>query len=273
MRADDEPEAVVLVGASSKVMVGTSSTATPSAVEAASAVPKLKESKVCRTSAVVEAGTAMVAVMRTLAAATLIVTSDLSTPAALATFCCKLDLSSSEYALTLPLAVSVSTTVSVEGRGGAGGGSEGVLGGDEGGWTRNVTVPTQSACTGAKMTAPVAGRCGAVRERGAQPVAVPLMVEGRGAQLKALIAGSKMPTQLASYGAKTTRPSLVVVAPRNANDGVDKMWTQLKALVVGSKMPTQSVLAGAKMTRCQRSRCWPARKRRVRRRPSRLQRT
>ena len=99
------------------------------------------------------------------------------------------------------------------------------------------------------------------------------MVEGRGAQLKALIAGSKMPTQLASYGAKTTRPSLVVVAPRNANDGVDKMWTQLKALVVGSKMPTQSVLAGAKMTRCQRSRCWPARKRRVRRRPSRLQRT
>ena len=193
LRADDESEAVVIVGASSKVMVGTSSTATPSAVEAASAVPKLEESKVCRTSAVVEAGTAMVAVMRTLTAATLIVTSDLSTPAALATFCCKLDLSSSEYSLTLPLAVSVSTTVSVEGRGGGGGvggggggggglgggkggmpgfggesgeggqggggegglgGDKGGLGGDEGGWTRNVTVPTQSACTGAKMTRP-----------------------------------------------------------------------------------------------------------------------
>ena len=38
LRADDESEAVVLVGASSKLMVGTSSTATPSAVEAASAV-------------------------------------------------------------------------------------------------------------------------------------------------------------------------------------------------------------------------------------------
>ena len=35
----------------------------------------------------------MVAVMRTLATATLIVTNDASTPAALATFCCKLDLS------------------------------------------------------------------------------------------------------------------------------------------------------------------------------------
>ena len=75
------------------VMVGTSSTVTPSAVEASAAVPKLEESEVCTASAVVEAGTAMVAVMRTLAAATRIVTSDWSTPAALATFCCKLDLS------------------------------------------------------------------------------------------------------------------------------------------------------------------------------------
>ena len=77
----------------STVIVGTSSTVTPSAVEAATAVPRLEESEVRSTSAVVEAGTAIVAVMRTLAAITRIVTSDLSTPAALATFCCKLDLS------------------------------------------------------------------------------------------------------------------------------------------------------------------------------------
>ena len=53
MRADDESEAVGIVGASSKVMAGSSSTVTPSAVEAASAVPKLEESKACSTSAVV----------------------------------------------------------------------------------------------------------------------------------------------------------------------------------------------------------------------------
>ena len=59
------------------VMVGISSTVMPSAVEAASAVPRLEESEVCTCSAVVEAGTAMVAVMITLAAVTWIVTSDL----------------------------------------------------------------------------------------------------------------------------------------------------------------------------------------------------
>ena len=75
------------------VMVGTSSTVMPSAVEASSAVPRLEESEVFTWSAVLEVGTAMVAVMRTLAAVTSIVTSDLSTPAAVATFCCKLDLS------------------------------------------------------------------------------------------------------------------------------------------------------------------------------------
>ena len=77
-------------------IVGTASTATPSSVEAASAVPRVEASEVCSASAVVEAGTMMVAVMRTLAAATRIVTSDLSTPAAAATFCCRLDLSLSE---------------------------------------------------------------------------------------------------------------------------------------------------------------------------------
>ena len=78
------------------VIVGTASTVTPSTAEAAPAVPRLEESEVCISSAVMEAGMAMVAVMRTLAAATLIVTSDLSTPAALATLCCKLEMSVSE---------------------------------------------------------------------------------------------------------------------------------------------------------------------------------
>ena len=58
-------------------MVGASSTVMPSAVEAASAVPRLEESEVFISSAVVEAGTPIVAVMITLAAVTRIVTSDL----------------------------------------------------------------------------------------------------------------------------------------------------------------------------------------------------
>ena len=75
-------------------MVGTDSTVTPSAAEAAAAVPKLEESEfTIRVAAVLEAGTAMVAVMITLAAATRIVTSDLSTPAAVATACCRLEVS------------------------------------------------------------------------------------------------------------------------------------------------------------------------------------
>ena len=76
--------------------MGSSSTVTPSAVEAASAVPRLEESEVCTWSAVLEAGTAMVAVMSTLAAATRIVTSDLSTPATMAINSCQPDLSLSE---------------------------------------------------------------------------------------------------------------------------------------------------------------------------------
>ena len=74
-------------------MVGTDSTVMPSAEVAAGAVGRPAESVACTWVEVVEAGTAMVAVMRTLAAVTSIVTSDLSTPAAVATFCCKLDLS------------------------------------------------------------------------------------------------------------------------------------------------------------------------------------
>ena len=104
------------------MVVGTSSTVTPSAVEAASAVPRVVESEVCTSSAVMEAGTAMVAVTRTLAAAMRIVTSVLSTCAASATFCCKLNLSLSEKSLTLPLAVRVSTIFPTEGGGNGGDG-------------------------------------------------------------------------------------------------------------------------------------------------------
>eukprot|EP00964_Phaeocystis_antarctica_P056075 scaffold33051_cov69-Phaeocystis_antarctica.AAC.2 len=73
-------------------MVGATSTVTPSAAVAAAAVPRVEASDACTAAAVVEAGTAMVAVMITLAAATLTVTSDVSTPAAVATFCCKLEV-------------------------------------------------------------------------------------------------------------------------------------------------------------------------------------
>ena len=65
----------------SMVVVGASSTVMPSAVEAAAAVPRVAPREVCTAAGVVEAGTAMVAVMSTLPAATLIVTSDASTPA------------------------------------------------------------------------------------------------------------------------------------------------------------------------------------------------
>ena len=71
-------------------MVGTFSTVMPNAMEADSAVPRLEESEVRISSTVMEAGMVMVAMMSTLAAATSILTSDLSTLTALAIFCCKL---------------------------------------------------------------------------------------------------------------------------------------------------------------------------------------
>ena len=74
------------------VTVGTPSTVKPSAAEAAAAVPRVEESEACTAAAVVEAGTAMVAVMITLAAATAMVTSDLSTAAAVAMPCRKLEV-------------------------------------------------------------------------------------------------------------------------------------------------------------------------------------
>ena len=77
-------------------MVGTFSTVMPNAMEADSAVPRLEESERRISSTVMEAGMVMVAVMSTLAAATSILTSDLSTLTALAIFCCKLSTSFSE---------------------------------------------------------------------------------------------------------------------------------------------------------------------------------
>ena len=65
----------------------------PSAAEATAAVPRLEESEVCTAAAVVEAGTVMVAVIITLAAATLTMTWDVSTPAEVAMLCCKLEVS------------------------------------------------------------------------------------------------------------------------------------------------------------------------------------
>ena len=74
-------------------MAGADSIVIPSASEAAAAVPRVEASEVCTASAVVEAGTAMVAVMITLAAATSMVTSDLSTPAAVAILACRSEVS------------------------------------------------------------------------------------------------------------------------------------------------------------------------------------
>ena len=65
----------------------------PSTAEAAAAVPTVLVSELSTVAAGVAAGTAMAAVMITLAAATLIVTSDLWTPAAVAMPCCKLKVS------------------------------------------------------------------------------------------------------------------------------------------------------------------------------------
>ena len=74
--------------------MGVPSTVMPSAVEAAAAVGSSEASADCTADAVVEAGTAMVAVMITEAAATLMVTSEASSrPAALAMFCRRLEVS------------------------------------------------------------------------------------------------------------------------------------------------------------------------------------
>ena len=82
-----------VAGVKALARVGTDSTAMPRAAEAEAAVPRVEESDSSTMVAAEEAGTAMLAVMITLAADTLIVTSDASTPAAVAMFCCKVEVS------------------------------------------------------------------------------------------------------------------------------------------------------------------------------------
>ena len=72
--------------------VGALATATPSSAEAVAAVPRRAASEARTAEAVVEAGTATVAVMITLPAATRIETSDGETPATAATQRCRLDV-------------------------------------------------------------------------------------------------------------------------------------------------------------------------------------
>ena len=74
-------------------IVGSSSIVRPSASEASAAVPKADESFSCTERTVLEAGTAMVAVMITLAADTFIVTRDVSRPTTAAMYSCKLEVS------------------------------------------------------------------------------------------------------------------------------------------------------------------------------------
>ena len=71
--------------ASCAPIAGSDSTGIPSAMDAAAAVPRREESVVCNASAVVEAGTLIVAVIITLAAATRMDTAEESTPALTAT--------------------------------------------------------------------------------------------------------------------------------------------------------------------------------------------
>ena len=76
-----------------ETMVGASSTVRPSAAEASAAVPRLVPRSIINDAGLLEAGTAMVAVMTTLPGATLIVTSDVSKPDTAAMLCCKLEVS------------------------------------------------------------------------------------------------------------------------------------------------------------------------------------
>ena len=82
-----------VIGVKAFTRAGISAIVMPRAAEAEAAVPRGKERDAITVVAAEEAGTAMLAVMITLAAATLIVTSDASTPAAVAMFCCKVEVS------------------------------------------------------------------------------------------------------------------------------------------------------------------------------------
>jgi len=113
-----------------------------------------------------------------------------------------------------------------------------------------LKMPTQSASFGAKTTSPLMAVVAPLNfdDRRRQLVAV--IVDVMSTQLKALFTGSKVPTQSAVAGAKTTSPLLAVVAPTNFPSLliVDEMSTQLKMFFTGSKVPTQLALCGAKTT-------------------------
>ena len=79
-------------GEANSTVMPSFSTVMPSFSEAAAAEERLVESKDCNATAVVEAGTAMLAVIRTEAAVMLIVTADVSTVAMVAMVCCKLEV-------------------------------------------------------------------------------------------------------------------------------------------------------------------------------------
>ncbi len=74
-------------------MVGSDWTSMPSALEAATAVPRVEESKLWTAAAVVEAGTAIVATMITLTAAKVMETDEASTPALMAILFSKAEVS------------------------------------------------------------------------------------------------------------------------------------------------------------------------------------
>lgn len=128
-------------GKGGKVMIviteGCSTIVMPSALEAAAVVPRFEAREACIASAVVDAGTAMVAVMITLPGAMAMTTSAVLTPAALATFRCTLEVSGRSS--MLPLAVSVTTISAVEGGAGAACAGGGVDGGSCGAETPHTS--------------------------------------------------------------------------------------------------------------------------------------
>ena len=107
------------------VTEGVPSIAMPSAFEAAVVVPRVEAREVCIAATVVDSGTAIVAVMITLPGAMAMVTSAVSTPAAVATLRRSVSVEVSGKSSMLPLAVSVTTMLAVEGGEGDAGGRGG----------------------------------------------------------------------------------------------------------------------------------------------------
>ena len=113
------------------VMEGVSTIVMPSAMEAVAVVPRVEAREVCIAAAVVDSGTAIVAEIITLPGAMAMVTSAVSTPAAVATLRCTLEVSARKSPM-LPPAVSKTRILAVEGGSAGGGGGLGEGGGGEG---------------------------------------------------------------------------------------------------------------------------------------------